>query len=320
MPLQSMTNDRGPARISGEGYCPICSCSQPLRVITPSLRGSRFAVVRCRRCQTEFLDPLPQFDEIKKIYSADYYKAWGMAAGETTAVAEMKKATFARRVADLRRYARSGKILDVGTASGFFLEVARDAGFDTFGVELSEYSGGIAASKFGQDHIHIGTLESAPFRPGTFDAIAMSDLLEHVTDPLGVLRLAHRLLKPAGFVLVTTPNTGSLSHKLMGERWTHYKLEHLFYSNPASMEVMARQTGFRIAMCRSADKVMTIAYLRNQLCVYRHWALTPLIRVAHALCGPLGAVPIRLTMGEMVVILEKLPEPAIANARAEEVA
>ena len=235
-----------------------------------------------------------------------------MEAGETTEVASVKKMTFSKRIQDIRQYVRSGKILDVGTASGFFLEVARDAGFEPFGIELSEYSGAIAARKFGGDHIHIGTLETAPFPAGTFDAIAMSDLLEHVTDPIGVLRVANRLLKPGGYLLIMTPNTHSLSRRVMGKNWTHYKLEHLNYGNPGSMGVMARNTGFRVASCRPAEKVMNLAYLRSQLCVYRHWVLTPVVRFLYALCRPFAAAPISLTMGEMVAILQKQESPATA--------
>ena len=285
--------------------CPVCSRSKPFDVVTRSLRDSRFSVVCCTDCKTSFLDPMPRVEEIRAIYSADYYKAWGMEAGETTEVASMKKMTFAKRIQDIRQHVRSGKILDVGTASGFFLEVARDAGFEPFGIELSEYSGAIAARKFGGDHIHIGTLETAPFPAGTFDAIAMSDLLEHVPDPIEVLRLANRLLKPGGVLLIMTPNTRSLSSRVMGKNWTHYKLEHLNYSNPGSMEVMARNTGFRVASCKPAEKIMNLAYLRSQLCVYRHWALTPAIRILYALCRPFAAAPISLTMGEMVAILQK---------------
>ena len=290
--------------------CPVCSGSPPFGVVCPSLRGSRFAVLRCPGCDTAFVDPQPGWEEIKQLYTADFYKSWDLAAGESSNIAAMKKMTFARRIQDLQKYVATGKILDVGTASGFLLDVAQQRGFEPFGVEISEYSGGIAAAKFGPDHIHIGTLETAPFRAGTFDLITMTDLLEHVPDPLGVLRVAHRLLKPRGYVLITTPNTHSFSCKLMGSRWTHYNLYHLIYSNPDSMQVIASNSGFRIAMCRSAEKVVNIGYLRSQFFAFRHWALTPLIRSIHALCRPFANLPIRLTTGDMMVILEKQGEPA----------
>jgi ubiquinone/menaquinone biosynthesis C-methylase UbiE len=205
----------------------------------------------------------------------------------------------------LKAHVRTGRILDVGTATGFFLEVAQAAGFEPYGVEISEYSGAIAAKKFGAGRIHIGTLETAPFPAGSFDAIAMTDLIEHVTTPVDTLRLAHRFLKPGGVVILTTPNSHSLSRKLMGRSWTHYKMEHLFYMNPRAIQVIAQKAGFRLVLCRSAEKTMSIGYLHSQLLEYRHWALTPAIRLVAALFRPFVAHPIHLKMGEIVVILEK---------------
>jgi hypothetical protein len=214
-------------------------------------------VVRCRDCEVEFLDPQPTFDEIKTIYTADYYRSWNMASGENDSVAMIKKRTFAKRLRDLRKFVSKGRILDVGTASGFFLEVAQAEGFEPYGVELSTYAGGIAARKFGADHIHLGVLETAPFR------------------------------------------------KVMGSGWTHYKLEHLFYFNPRSLEVLARAAGFRVALCKAADKAMNIEYLHSQLSEYRHPVLTSLSKLASAVARPVATRPIDLKMGEMVAILER---------------
>ena len=116
----------------------------------------------------------------------------------------------------------------------------------------------------------------------------MSDLLEHVTSPVEILRLASALLRPGGCILITTPNTHSLSHRLMGNRWTHYKVEHLFYPNPPAMRLMAEKAGLRVELCKTADKAVNLDYLHSQLGVYRHWALTPLMRLAFTLFRPLA--------------------------------
>jgi 2-polyprenyl-3-methyl-5-hydroxy-6-metoxy-1,4-benzoquinol methylase len=289
--------------------CRICDSGHIERVVH-QLKRSRFDILRCRSCATEFMEPQPGSEEIRGLYNSEYYKAWNTASGETSAVGEMKKATFSRRVSDLKQYVPGGRILDVGTAFGFFLEVARDAGFDPYGVEISEYSGGIAAGKFGADRIHIGTLETAPFAPGMFDAIAMSDLLEHVLDPIRILKLAHRLLRPGGVVLITTPNTDSLSRQLMGKNWLHYHLEHLFYPNPKSIKIMASKAGFSMSLCKVAAKTINLGYIHSQLLTHRHWALTPLITLIYAVTRPFATKPINLTMGDIAVILEK---PAVAS-------
>jgi hypothetical protein len=134
----------------------------------------------------------------------------------------------------------------------------------------------------------------------------MSDFLEHVMSPVETLRIAHSLLGPTGVILLTTPNTASLSRKLMGFNWTHYKLEHLFYFNPHSLGAVAQRAGFRLSSCRSAAKTMNINYIYSQLSEYRHWLITPLARAVVALGRPLAAIPLDVTMGEMAAILQKV--------------
>lgn len=284
--------------------CAVCQGTAHAPVL-PGVRESRFAVLRCQGCGLEFLDPLPTWEEIQAIYTSDYYKSWDMAQGEQLPVAAMKKNTFRHRFEQIRKVIPSGRVLDVGTASGFFLDVAREFGYDPYGVEVSEYAGGIAREKFGADHIHIGVLETAPFPDGFFDVIAMSDLIEHVQDPAGVLRVSHRLLKPDGRLMIVTPDTGTLTRRLMGTRWTHYKLEHLHYFDRNSLGQLAAKTGFAIDRIQTAPKCLTIKYLRDQLAVYQHPVLTPVARVAGALLKPFATMPLRLTIGEMLAFLKK---------------
>jgi len=269
------------------------------------LRDTRFSVLRCRVCATERLHPQPSRDEIRSLYSADYYQSWNMRDGEKPVVAEMKKDTFRRHLRLLAGLVSPAKILDVGTATGFFLEVARDAGFDPYGVELSAYSGAIAAQKFAAGRIHIGTLETAPFPAGMFSAVAMSDLLEHVPDPLETLARARRLLSPRGVLMITTPDCQSFSRKIMGRRWTHYKVEHLFYPNRSSIELMADKCGFRVLHAERARKAMSLAYLHSQFQTYRHWALTPLAALASTVAQGWAHRHFTIPMGELLVFLGK---------------
>ena len=285
--------------------CVVCG-NAGCRPLFRNLRQSRFSVARCPECGLEFLAPQPDWEEITKIYSADYYTPWDMKRSENQITARMKRLTFARRLRELRRFVSSGPILDVGTATGFFLdEVIAEGSFVPYGVELSEYAGGIARDKFGAQRIHIGTIETAPFPPGFFSAVAMSDLIEHVCDPAAVLRRVHELLKPGGIAMIMTPDTTSISRRLMGSRWTQFKLEHLFYFSPANLGRMAAGCGFHVLSVQRARKVMTLKYLRDQFQVYRHPVLTPLSRGLGWILKPWEDRPFPITMGEMLVFLQK---------------
>ena len=254
----------------------------------------------------EFLNPQPTWDEIKEIYSSGYYASWDMTNAENENTARMKRATFARRLQELRAYIDGGPILDVGTATGFFLDEVKAQGkFDPYGVEVSEYAGGIAAQKFGKDRIHIGTLETAPFPDNFFSAVAMSDLIEHVQDPLAILQKVRQILKPGGIAMIVTPDASSLTRKLMGAKWTHFKLEHLFYFTPRSMQRLAKDSGLQLLSQGRAKKSLTLKYLHDQFEVYPHPVFTPASKILSTALKPWERHSFSITIGELLAYLQK---------------
>jgi SAM-dependent methyltransferase len=264
--------------------CRLCG-SREIGLLQKSLGGSRFALRKCRSCRLEFLDPLPAPDDLRRIYTAEYYRSWGMAEGENPAVEAMKKLTFAGHLRRVREHLGGGDLrgdlLDIGTATGLLLEVAREQGFEPYGVEISDYAAGLASAKFGAGRIHNGTLQTAPFGDGRFCVITMTDLLEHVADPLDTLARVRRLLRPDGIVLITTPNTASVTRLAMGRKWTHYTGEieiHLFgggFDRPALQELAeflrVEVAGLTVINHAGelplADSLRQIARLRELLCV-----------------------------------------------------
>lgn len=176
--------------------CFLCEYEGKMKVKSSVLgAGEERKIVKCPKCDLEFIYNQPSFEEIKNIYSNEYYKAWGMESGENTEVASMKKSTFADMLKKILPYKNSGNILDIGTASGFLLEEANKLGFEPYGIELSEYSSSIAKRKFSEDRIYNGTLETSPFKENFFDIITMCDFLEHSQNPINILNISHKLLK-----------------------------------------------------------------------------------------------------------------------------
>ncbi len=182
----------------------------------------------CDHCGLEFLYPQLTDFEIELLYSANYYESWGIGRSNEGSLKDMKKSTARLRFQLIKENIPNGKLLDVGCAMGFFLEEALKEGFDPYGIELSSYSAGIASEKFGSGKIFQGIIENCHFPDKMFDVIIMLDFLEHVRDPELVLRKASSLLRENGLVLITTPDTGSLTHRIMGKKWLHYKNEHFY--------------------------------------------------------------------------------------------
>ena len=141
------------------------------------------------------------------------------------------------------------RLLDVGCSSGSLLEIAAEIGFSVAGVEPA-LAAASAARRAGFD-VFTGRLQDAGYAAQSFDVITLIELIEHVTDPLDLLRTSHHLLRPGGAVLINTPNPASWSARVMGSRWLGFSLTglggHICFYSPAAVRVLAQRTGFEVA-------------------------------------------------------------------------
>jgi 2-polyprenyl-3-methyl-5-hydroxy-6-metoxy-1,4-benzoquinol methylase len=230
------------------------------------------------------LDPQPDDPTLASIYQREYYDAWGIQRDEDLTRA-MKRATFARLLRPLRSlFSGTPRLLDCGAATGYLMEEAAALGMEPYGVELSEFGASRIAEKFGPDRAFRGPFEQAAFAgidEDFFDIITMIDFVEHVRAPMPTLAKAHRLLRPDGQLVILTPDVNSLSRRLMGLRWLHYKVEHLFYFGPRSLTIALQQVGFAKIRVGRAWKTMSLHYLAHQFSRYPHPLLSPIASLAH---------------------------------------
>jgi SAM-dependent methyltransferase len=157
------------------------------------------------------------------------------------------------------------RVLDVGCAFGWSLDAARLAGFETGGVEVSAHAARSAAER------HDVRSSTALFDAGSFDLVTMIDVIEHVRDPLALLREVRRVLRPGGRLAITTPDLSSLSGRLMGARWPYLIAEHVVYFDRSTIRQALHATGFaprRIGPLRKslrADYVGSILKARGDV-------------------------------------------------------
>jgi SAM-dependent methyltransferase len=263
--------------------------------------------VRCGGCGLERISPQPSDETLAKIYGAHYYDAWGLHDNEEI-VAALKKRTFRYVLGKLPKAAPGTRLLDCGAATGFLLEVAKELGYEPYGLELSEFGAKEIARKFGEDRVFCGELPRASFpgaAPGDFGAITMCDYIEHVRDPRQTLALARKQLAAGGALAITTPDAGSPSRRVLGTGWTHYKIEHLFYFNKRNLERLLREVGFREVKFYPLWKSLTLDYISHQFEVYPHPALTQLARgVRRFTPARIRALPLPFTTGELLAIAQ----------------
>jgi SAM-dependent methyltransferase len=162
-------------------------------------------------------------------------------------------------------YGSRGRLLDVGAGSGIMVDAASTAGFEAEGIEPSAPLCARAAEL--GIRVHRGVLPS-PAVAGLFDVITAVDVIEHVPDPVGLLRAVRESLSPAGIAVVVTPDVRSMAARLLGWRWWHYRIAHIGYFNRATLEQALRTAGLEpIATMRPAW-YFPVSYLVERALTY----------------------------------------------------
>lgn len=262
----------------------------------------------CTACGLGFIHPPLPPEEVERMYGQSYYDSWGIDTDDV-ATERMKQATFHSKLTVIEEYMPTkGRILDIGCATGFFLDAARQRGWVPYGVELSSYSSALARKKIGDDRIFTGQVEEAHFVDGFFDAVVMTDVIEHVLDVRPFIAEVARILRPGGVVAVTTPDPLALSCRLLRKHWPHYKLEHLLYFTPEALSLLMAPVGFRRQRLMAATKTLTFSYLERQMRTYPVPVITPLVALlAQMLPKKVRHLNFKIPSGELFEIsrLEK---------------
>ena len=208
-----------------------------------------FTIVQCNRCRLVYVNPrLPKhalwtrYDE--RYFWDEYLPALGI--GRDGRVDLDRFAKHHHPLLHLFEMYRPppGRLLEIGAAAGVFLKSAERAGWTVQGLEPMAAPAAFARDRLSLD-VREATVEDAPFQPGSFDAIAMFETIEHVLDPPAVLRATRRLLRPGGILVLTTPNWEAVSRHALGRQWAVISpAEHLYYFSEATLTPMLKQAGF----------------------------------------------------------------------------
>jgi len=232
------------------------------RTALPYTKKNGCELFRCSTCGLIFVYPLPQSTEA--IYEQDYFE------GATEGFGYLSYDTDKEpMIPAFKKYLRhiyaalpaKGKLLDVGAATGFFVGLAGEAGFDAEGVDISDHAASHGRAK--GLSIRTGVIDDMS---GHFDAITMLDVIEHVPDPRAVLSKAAALLTSGGVLVINTPDVGSFVARICGRYW-HAIIppEHLYYFNRTNMRRLLEEVGFEVAMVTTIGKSFTFTYIFKTL-------------------------------------------------------
>lgn len=250
-------------------------------------------VVRCRRCGLQYLDPRVRQDLVLSAYESGTDEAF-------ISQARAREVTFAAYVPVIERLlGRRGRVLDVGTAGGSFLAVARDRGWEVLGCEPNRWLGAWAKDHYGLDIVP-GTLDDMRLPDASSDVAALWDVLEHTPSPTAVLRECRRVVKEGGLIVVNVPDSNSLVARLMGRRWVFLLSVHLYYFTTDTLTRMLRSSGFEVVRVRPHWQRLELGYIATRMAAYVPLLARPLAAALRAL--RLDGITVPYWLGQTNVI------------------
>jgi 2-polyprenyl-3-methyl-5-hydroxy-6-metoxy-1,4-benzoquinol methylase len=278
-----------------------------------SLRDRRFNApgtwnfMTCSGCGLGWSTPQPIEDDIGKLYTTEFWRSseppaalpglrrrlWeSILAAEfgysrLTGLASRVLGRALGSISPLRDRTGMGisylsrdsknRLLDVGCSSGVFLARMRDLGWDVTGIEPDP----IAADRARERGLPVitGNLKDASFPSRSFDAVTVNHVIEHVLDPIGLLRESWRVLAPGGRLIIITPNIESLANRIWGSSWYHLDPpRHLFLFSCRTLHACAKQAGLSIDVLRTSSRL-----------AWQTWAASHLIQKTGK--GPPASIP-----------------------------
>jgi 2-polyprenyl-3-methyl-5-hydroxy-6-metoxy-1,4-benzoquinol methylase len=250
-------------------------------------------LVRCRRCELQYLTPRLKSEVVINGYSEGTDEAF-------ISQNRGREITFAKSLDLIERHVPGkGRILDIGTAGGAFLGVAKSRGWEVVGCEPNRWMAEWGSQHYGID-IKAGTVFDMQLPDAHFDVVTLWDVLEHTPDPKAVLEECCRLMKPDGLLVVNYPDIEALIARLMGRKWVFLLSVHLYYFTPTTIRQMLTKTGFRVERFKMHWQSLELGYILFRMEPYIAWLSKLGTQIAKALRLEHAQIP--YWMGQTLVL------------------
>ena len=307
--------------------CPL-GCSPGERHVIEGfdrLHGSpgKWHVVECTTCGLRRTNPRPEPSAIGSHYPTNYgpFHVGASAGGARRSDFRGSLARVLREhiefndkiVPDMK----PGRLLEVGCATGDFLEKMSQKGWDVTGIEPSEFAANHARAQ--GFNVHSGSLEAAPPPPDEYDLVVGWMVLEHLHQPVAALRRLHEWTRPTARLAISVPDASGAEARLFGDAWYALQLPtHLFHYTPDSVCQVLEAGGWQVTRIVHQRTISNAAVSLGYRIADR-WPDSRLARALldfpnrgslHYLTFPLAAVLARVGQtGRMTIWAERTPTP-----------
>lgn len=236
--------------------CPVCKSNQIVPALTAkdhTVSGSNFAIWHCNDCSARFTQDIPGQDEIGAYYASENYISHSdTKKGIVNSLYHIVRKRTLRsklKLVEAKVGKKKGSILDIGCGTGAFLHTMQQAGWQITGLEPDATARQKATELYGISPAAPDQLFQ--LQSGSFDAISMWHVLEHVHELHAYVKQLNNLLADNGRIFIAVPNYTSYDASAYAENWAAYDVpRHLYHFSPASMKGLLQQYGLKLLECK----------------------------------------------------------------------
>ena len=236
--------------------CPACGDTHIFLALTArdhTVSGEEFEIWECKNCSQRFTQNIPEGGDIGRYYQSENYISHSDTdKGFVNRLYHKVRKRTLRQKRNLIEKATSktgGKILDVGAGTGAFLHTMKVAGWSATGIEPDKSAREKAFELYGMDLRDSDELFLLP--NGSFDAITLWHVLEHVHDLHSYVEQIKNLLTTGGKLFLAVPNYTSKDAKIYGKFWAAYDVpRHLYHFSPKAMKTLLNTHGLKVEKIR----------------------------------------------------------------------
>ncbi len=211
--------------------CLICGCENLVHL----KEFVRVKLVRCKQCTFVFCLQIPTVEELKT-----YYSRYGL----SQYLSPITVKRYHEWLDKFESFRKTGNLLDVGCASGLFLDEAKKRGWNVFGSEYGDEQ--VAHCRSKGIMMHQGPLTTGAFKGIAFDVITSIEVIEHINNPVEEMKLIYSLLRESGLFYCTTPNFNALSRYFLKDKYNIISYpEHLSYYTTRTLKNLMESANFR---------------------------------------------------------------------------
>lgn len=215
--------------------CPFCESKN----IEIKNRNAESNLYKCKKCNSlfrKYFIPIST-DYSSKYFIEDYKNQYGKTYEEDE---ENLKALAKKRLKIINDIKPSGKILDLGSAMGFFLKEASLNGYETEGIEISGYAANYCVNNLNLN-VHNISLLDFEYKEKEYDIITAWYVLEHINDFDKLLKKILFSLKEDGILALAMPNGNGISGRYNKNYFKIVPLDHAFEINPKALNSVLKK-------------------------------------------------------------------------------